>query len=295
MSKETINTKFGIARLDKNKGYYKVGRKLLHRLIYEDYYGVTLLSTTDIHHIDGNNVNNDISNLRPMTHGDHRRFHEVSEETKEKIRKAHLGEKNHFYGKTHSEKSRQKMRESHLGKKHSFERRQQSSKSRSSTGIMYVRKQYSDKLNQGFSWAYDDKKVWLSSVDLDELKERVESYNLKWVVVDKDKAKASFEENKKIRMEYPYKWMVSEETKEHLRQINLGKTHSKETKLKMSKNHNTSGVYHLSKEKDKRYAQGFRWKYSYHDENGKKRVLSSVDVKKLKKKVISKGLEWIEY
>ena len=124
MSKERLNTKFGIAKYDKSKGYYKISSskegnnsKLLHRLIYEDYHKVTLLSTTDIHHIDGDKLNNDISNLKAMTHGDHRRLHKVSDETRQLLREAHLGENNHFYGKKHSDESKEKMREAKLGKR----------------------------------------------------------------------------------------------------------------------------------------------------------------------------------
>lgn len=295
MSKETLHTKFGIARLDKKKGYYKVHQKLLHRLIYEDYHKVTLLSTTDIHHIDGNKTNNDISNLQALTHGQHSRLHELSEESIAKIRQATSGKNNPFYGKKHTDESKQKMREAKLGKPHSFKHRKNSAKTRSSTGIMYVRKQWSNKLKQRFSWVYDNKNVLLSSVDLVELKDRVESNNLEWIILDEGKAKDSFDENKDIRTKYPHKWMVSEETKEHLRQINLGKKHSEDTKRKMSKLRNTAGVYHVSKENDKRYSQGFRWKYSYIDKNGKEKKISSTDINKLKKKVIEKGLEWIEY
>ena len=40
----------------------------------------------------------------------------LSEQHKENIKKAHIGKKNHFYGKHHSEESKQKMRESLSGK-----------------------------------------------------------------------------------------------------------------------------------------------------------------------------------
>ena len=34
-----------------------------HRRIYEDYYNVRLPSIIEVHHIDGNHDNNDITNL----------------------------------------------------------------------------------------------------------------------------------------------------------------------------------------------------------------------------------------
>ena len=78
-----IETKFGKANIN-NKGYYDIVsehegnfRKKLHRLIYEDYYKVTLLPETDIHHIDGNKLNNNIENLEAISHGEHSRRHMV--------------------------------------------------------------------------------------------------------------------------------------------------------------------------------------------------------------------------
>ena len=74
-----------------------------------------------------------------------------------------------------------------------------------------------------------------------------------------------------------------------------GRKHSDETKNKMSlnlsKKHNTSGYYRVSKQKYSTYKQGFIWKYQY-TENGKHKAISSVDIKKLEKKVKDKGLKW---
>lgn len=73
-----------------------------------------------------------------------------------------------------------------------------------------------------------------------------------------------------------------------------GVSQSKETTLKMIKTKNTSGIYRVSKQMGKRYKQGFRWIYQYRDENGKIKVIASVDLNKLKSKVESKGLAWIK-
>ena len=69
---ETLNTKFGRANIwgntyiitSKKEGN---NRKQLDRLIYEDYYQVTLLKNTHINHKDGNRLNNSISNLEALT------------------------------------------------------------------------------------------------------------------------------------------------------------------------------------------------------------------------------------
>lgn len=145
-----INTKFGNASIN-SYGYYRIVSKkegnrgkLLHRLIYEDYFKVTLLPFVDIHHINKNKKDNNINNLKPMYHNEHCRKHKigknnvrygtkhtvyskqkmsdahkgkkVSKETKQKMSENHWdckGEKNPMYGKHHSSETRQKMSENH--------------------------------------------------------------------------------------------------------------------------------------------------------------------------------------
>lgn len=118
----SIKTKFGTANI-RNDGYYiitsnKEGNngKLLHRLIYEDFYNIELHSDIVIHHKDENKLNNEISNLIPMTKTEHMKHHRIgkklSEETKQKMRENHP---RYWKGKTFSEESRKKMSESHKG------------------------------------------------------------------------------------------------------------------------------------------------------------------------------------
>lgn len=42
-----------------------------HRLIYEEFYKCCLLKWVDIHHINGNKRDNEISNLQPLSHSQH--------------------------------------------------------------------------------------------------------------------------------------------------------------------------------------------------------------------------------
>lgn len=70
-----------------------------------------------------------------------------------------------------------------------------------------------------------------------------------------------------------------------------GKTHTLESKLKMSKARNTSGYLNVSKQLEPTCKQGFIWRYLYK-ENGKTKKIASVDLDKLKQKVLDKGLEW---
>ena len=46
-----------------------------HRRIYEDHYNIILPSNIEIHHIDGNHNNNDISNLIAVTWKEHYEIH----------------------------------------------------------------------------------------------------------------------------------------------------------------------------------------------------------------------------
>ena len=72
-----------------------------------------------------------------------------------------------------------------------------------------------------------------------------------------------------------------------------GKTHSEETKKKISESLNTSGYLYVYKHKKKDCKQGFAWCYQYY-ENGKRKYIQSVDIKKLEKKVKNKELPWIK-
>ena len=105
----TIKTKFGNACFIKShgRGYYVISSskegnrgKQLHRLIYEDYHG-KIPKGMQIHHIDGDTKNNDISNLMAVSIAEHNKIHKqgntncvgrkLSDETKQKIREAQLG------------------------------------------------------------------------------------------------------------------------------------------------------------------------------------------------------------
>lgn len=156
-----IETKFGKANIN-NKGYYDIVsehegnfRKKLHRLIYEDYYNVTLLPETDIHHIDGNKLNNNIENLEAIPHGEHSRRHMV-------------GLNNPMTGKNHSEEAMLKM-----------------SSNKSTSGYFRVSQSIDKKMKQGFSWSYqyydeNKKRKRISRKTIPELKKAVKEKGLLW-------------------------------------------------------------------------------------------------------------------
>lgn len=78
--KKSINTPWGLAIRDR-LGYYRIGdyknntSKKLHRLIYENFWGVKLPDEIHIHHKDGNPSNNCILNLEAMTQSEHSSLH----------------------------------------------------------------------------------------------------------------------------------------------------------------------------------------------------------------------------
>lgn len=52
-------------------------KKQLHRVVFEDAYGITIPNGFVIHHIDGNPLNNSIFNLQMMKIEDHNALHKT--------------------------------------------------------------------------------------------------------------------------------------------------------------------------------------------------------------------------
>ena len=90
--------------------------------------------------------------------------------------------------------------------------------------------------------------------------------------------------------------MSAEHTRLHMvgeNNPNYNKELSLETRLNMSKHQNNTGYYRVSKEYGKQYKNGFRYRYIYL-EDGKRKEIKSVNLDKLKEKVLAKGLEWVK-
>lgn len=92
---------------------------------------------------------------------------------------------------------------------------------------------------------------------------------------------------------------LSDITKIKISKAHQGKKHTKEARKKMSlnqsKKRSTSGYYRVSKKKDTSYRQNFKWVYRYYDDIGKRKEISSADIKKLEEKVKNKGLKWLKF
>ena len=156
MVAEVLSTKFGNAKIN-TTGYYLItsrnegnNGKLLHRLIFEDYYNINLDEEFPegviIHHNDGNKTNNEIWNLIPMTHEEHMTIHMT-------------GEKNPMV-KGHTLDSCKKISASHT-----------------STGFFRVYKYPDTSCKQGFIFRYsysdNGKRIVIGRVNISKLKEIV--------------------------------------------------------------------------------------------------------------------------
>jgi len=94
---------------------------------------------------------------------------------------------------------------------------------------------------------------------------------------------------------------VSEETRKKMSEAQKGEKHHlygkhmrEEHRKNLSKSRNTTGFYRVSKEKCKSCKQGFKWVYGYYDENGKRKKITTVNLKKLEEKVKARGFDWFK-
>jgi len=152
-----MKTKFGNATINK-LGYYQITsrkegnhNKYLHRLIFEDFYG-EIPDGYVVHHKDENPSNNCILNLQLLKEKEHHNLHHV--------------------GRVHSIKSKIKISGSN------------------STNYFRVIKKKKKDCKQGFTWEYqyiiNGKRKFLSSVNIETLKEKVLAKNLIWYEFDTD-------------------------------------------------------------------------------------------------------------
>lgn len=80
-------------------------------------------------------------------------------------------------------------------------------------------------------------------------------------------------------------------TRQKISQKNKGRIIHKKGRKNMSKSRNTSGFYCVST-KPASTKQGFSWIYQYRL-NGKQHAIHSVNLLKLKQKVINRGHDWL--
>lgn len=133
------------------------------------------------------------------------------------------------------------------------------------TGIYRVSKRKKKQISQGFLWVYRFKKngnfFQLSSTNLTELKKKVISNNLEWIILDHDKCENSFMQNQKNCEKFGFST-------------------------------NNTGIYRVHKTKIPKSKQGFYWTFSQTIDNETFKF-QSVNLIKLKQKVLDAGFEWI--
>lgn len=164
-----IHTKFGNANINKD-GYYQITSvkegnvdKLLHRLIFEDFYKFKIPKQMVIHHKNGNKLDNCILNLQIMSFKNHSNYHNA-------------GNKSAWFGKKHTLSEKEKI-----------------SNSQTSTGIFRVHKGIDKNCKNGFIWRYSywdgKKRKRIESVNIHKLKQKIIEKGLTWKILDKNKAK----------------------------------------------------------------------------------------------------------
>lgn len=185
MCSKKLLTKFGNARLNK-KGYYVItsskegnNKKKLHRLIYEDYYNVSLLDNVDVHHIDGDKTNNDINNLELLTHSEHSRKHMLGDRNPMKKEECRLKIAEYRKNAPPRDKSSSIKQSKSLSTTHN------------SLGLYRVCKIDCKECKKGFRYVYrvlvGNKRIQITSVSLLKLKEKVIDKGYEWSIVDKNK------------------------------------------------------------------------------------------------------------
>lgn len=146
-------TEFGHA-IETNTGYYRISShnenlgKMLHKLIWEKWYGLPVPQGYHIHHINGDKSDNRIQNLQCVTQKAHNRFHT-------------------------------------RGRSVSLETMKKRSIQTNTTGYFRVSKHKDKTYKQGFIYSYryweNGKFKSLYSVDINKLEKKVKEKGLPWV------------------------------------------------------------------------------------------------------------------
>ena len=148
-----MKTKFGSVTIHP-QGYYKIRSrkegnrdKLLHRLMWEDFYGCEVPEGFVVHHKDGDKLNNCILNLQLMRKSEHDKLH-------------------------------------NCGSAHELSHCKNASKAMNTIGYFRVSKKPDPTCKQGFMFQYQyyegKRRRNISSVSLERLKNKVLAKGLEW-------------------------------------------------------------------------------------------------------------------
>ena len=191
-----IDTIFGVCHLSQDNHYrlnnHNYDSRLLHRLIWEDAHNSKVPKGYVIHHRDFNSLNNNIENLVLLTESEHRALHMKHRWNN---------------GIKFDEEWKKKLSESHKGYKMSQQQKIRIGEKNNKTGILRVYKKKERKNTQGFTWKYEyydekGKKRFISSIRIRELRDKILSKNLEWIIIDEEKMKQTFKYDKQIEARY---------------------------------------------------------------------------------------------
>jgi len=149
----TLSTKFGTAKINKRIGYYQITSvkegndcKYLHRLIFEDFYNMTIPKGYIIHHKNGNKLDNCILNLQLMKRSEHMKMHNT-------------GENHYNYGGTLSDEHKKKIGNSRRGIKHTEEAKRKMSEARTLDYARVVKHGISPQGKQNYTILFHGKMI----------------------------------------------------------------------------------------------------------------------------------------
>ena len=108
---------------------------------------------------------------------------------------------------------------------------------------------------------------------------------------ESNKGRKMYEENKKLMSQRMKGRKLSQNQINAIKKTHTGKNVSLETRMKMSETQNTTGFFRVHIHKCEQCEQGFRYFYQYRKDN-KPKTITSINLLKLKNKVISEGLPW---
>ena len=220
-------------------------------------------------------------------------------EIKAKISKAHKG-------KIFSEETRKKMSEAAKGREFSEDTRKKISEANKGKKCSEEARKKISEANKGKKRSKDTRKKISEANKGKKIPEEVKRKISKSLsgennpMYGKKGEEAPFfgckhtPETKKKMSEAQKGKKLSKETRKKISEKRIGIPISDEVKKKISCATNTTGFFRVDKSKCSDCKNGFTYRYRYHDDDGKHRSITSVDIKKLEKKVKAKGLEWFK-
>lgn len=189
-------------------------------------------------------------------------------EIAKKISKANSGKNNYMYGKKHTDIAKQKMSNK---RKEYYKTHKPWNKGKK---CLNISKKISGKNNPMYGKTGKDNPMYGKKHTL--------------------KTKQKISEANSGKNNGRYGKHLTQEEKDYLSKVN-SRPKTLQEQINMSKAKNISGYFRVHKNENSSLKQGYRWVYSYYDNNGKRHSITSVNIDKLEQKVKKEGLLWIKF